>query len=139
MFDAPTTITPSVDDVIKSWPDAAQKYALALRGLILGTANADKRIGPLTETLKWNEPAYLTEQSKSGSTLRYGWKAKHPGKMGVFVNCKTTLIAEFQNSFSGELAFEGNRAIWLDLNAPMPKDILAICNGKTLTYHLDKR
>ncbi len=139
MLDAPTPISPPVRNVIKSWPDAAQKYALALRGLIFDTANADKRIGPLNETLKWNEPAYLTQQSKSGTALRYGWKAKHPSKMGVFVNCKTTLIAEFQNSFSGELAFEGNRAIWLDLNAPMPKDILAICIGKTLTYHLDKR
>ena len=139
MFDLRTTITPSVHDVIKSWPDAAQRYALALRGLIFDIAKANKRIGPLTETLKWNEPAYLTQQSKSGSTLRYGWKAKRPGKISVFVNCKTTLIAEFQNSFAGELTFESTRAIWLDLSAPMPKDILAICIGKTLTYHLDKR
>ena len=118
----PDTLTPPVLDVIQSYPKDAQKYALDLRELILDTAKYDPRIGPLTETLNWREPSYLTE----------------PSKMGIFVNCKTTLIAGFRDLFADELEFEGTRAIWLNLNAPLPREILSICIGKTLTYNLDK-
>ncbi len=137
-----TTLDPSiatpVANVIKSYPAQAQKYALELRALIIETAAVDKRIGPLTETLKWREPSYLTETTQSGTTLRFDWKDKHPGKVGIFVNCQTSLIRTFQDLFSDELKFEGMRAIWLDIHKPLPRDILAICIGKTLTYHLDK-
>ena len=133
----PIIATP-VSDVIKSYPEDAQNYALNLRKLILETAQQDSRIGPLTETLKWREPSYLTEMTKSGTTLRFDWKEKYPDKMGIFVNCKTTLIQSFQDLFHDELKFEGSRAIWLDIHRPLPRDILAICIGKTLTYHLDE-
>ncbi len=131
-------IATPVANVIKSYPEPAQNYAINLRDLILKTAQNDERIGPLTETLKWREPSYLTERSKSGTTLRFDWKAKNPDYIGMFVNCQTTLIHSFQDLFRDELKFEGSRAIWLDINQPLPKDILAICIGKILTYHLDK-
>lgn len=137
MTSSPSIATP-VADVIKCYPARARKYALDLRALILMTAAQDDRIGVLTETLKWREPAYLTEVSKSGTTLRFDWKEKRPQKMGLFVNCKTTLIPSFRDLFGDDLNFESTRAIWLDINEPLPRDILAICIGKTLTYHLDK-
>lgn len=137
MTSGPTIATP-VADVIKCYPEPARKYALDLRALIFMTAAQDARIGVLTETLKWQEPAYLTEVSKSGTTLRFDWKEKRPQKMGLFVNCKTTLIRSFQDLFGDELNFEGTRAMWLNINEPLPRDILAICIGKILTYHLDK-
>lgn len=126
-----------VADVIKCYPVPAQKYAVKLRSLILEIAQNDPHIGALTETLKWREPAYLTEATKSGTTLRFDWKEKHPDKLGVFVNCRTTLIRGFQDMFGDELSFEGNRAIWLDINKPLPRDILTIFISKTLTYHLN--
>lgn len=132
------TIATSVNNVIKGYPPLARNYALKLRALILETAQQDVRIGPLTETLKWREPSYLTEKTKSGTTLRFDWKEKHPSKMGIFVSCQTSLIRSFQDQFHGELNFEGTRAIWLDLGKPLPRDILTICIGKTLTYHLEK-
>lgn len=127
-----------VANVIKGYPPLAQKYAKELRDLIINTAKRDARIGPLTETLKWREPSYLTEATKSGTTLRFDWKVKYPDKLGLFISCQTTLIQSFQDQFYDELNFEGNRAIWLDMHQPLPRDILAICIGKTLTYHLDK-
>lgn len=137
-----TTLSPSiatpVADVIKSYPPQAQKYARKLRELIMEVAAQDMRIGILTETLKWREPSYLTDATKSGTTLRFDWKAKYPDRIGLFVNCKTSLIRSFQDMFSDELTFEGTRAIWLNIHQPLPRDILAICIGKTLTYHLDK-
>jgi len=133
----PPIATP-VANVINSYPKDAQNYAIELRKLIFDTAQKDSRIGPLTESLKWREPSYLTEKSKSGTTLRFDWKEKYPDKLGIFVNCRTSLIRSFQDLFHDELKFEGSRAVWLDINQPLPKDILAICIGKTLTYHLDK-
>lgn len=134
----PDTLASPVRDVIQSYPLEAQKYALALRKLILNTAAHDPRIGPLTETLKWREPSYLTEKTKSGTTLRFDWKSQKPSKLGIIVNCKTTLIRDFRDNFN-ELEFEGTRAIWLDLEKPLPRDILSICISKTLTYHLSKK
>lgn len=134
---APSIATP-VALVINDYPDDARQYARALRNLIYETAAGEPRIGPLTETLKWREPSYLTEHSGSGATLRFDWKAKHPRKMGLFVSCQTTLISTFRDLFSDRLSFEGNRAICLDIDQPLPSNVIAICINKTLTYHLDK-
>lgn len=30
--------------------------------------------GPIEETLKWGDPAYVTSATKSGSTIRVVWK-----------------------------------------------------------------
>ena len=138
LMEFPKDIAPTVKTVIESYPHRAQDYALSLRQLILKTATNDARIGNLTETLKWREPSYLTDTTKSGTTLRFDWKTQKPDAIGVFVNCKTTLIQSFKDLFPEALNFEGTRAIWLDLNKPLPRDILSICIGKTLTYHLDK-
>ncbi|MEP4475000.1 MAG: DUF1801 domain-containing protein, partial [Lentilitoribacter sp.] len=40
------------------------KRLLEIRLLILELAEQDDQIGAITETLKWGEPSYLTEQSK---------------------------------------------------------------------------
>ncbi len=42
---------------------------LKLRALIFAVAKETDGVGPLEETLKWREPAYLTSKSKSGTTL----------------------------------------------------------------------
>ena len=40
---------------------------LQVRALIFATAAAHEQVGRLTETLKWGEPAYLTEATGSGN------------------------------------------------------------------------
>ena len=122
--------------VIGSYPKPAQEKALALRALILAVSAADTRIGPLTETLKWNEPAYLTDATKSGTTVRYAWKAKAPDEIGVFFNCKTTLIATFGDLFGDQLNLDGNRALSLPLDKALPDDILKLCFQQALTYKI---
>jgi hypothetical protein len=46
---------------------------LALRRVIFATAAATPGVGVLTETLKWGEPAHVTAETASGSTIRLGW------------------------------------------------------------------
>ncbi len=110
----------------------------AIRKLLLATAAGNPGVGTLTETLKWGEPAYLTNESKSGSTVRVAWKQKRPEHIGIFFNCRTLLVDEFRSRFP-ELEFEGNRAILLPLNEPLPTDTIESCLQAALTYHLRKR
>ncbi len=111
----------------------------ALRKLILETADATDGVGPITETLKWGEPAYLTSASKSGSTIRIGWKKSTPKRYGIYFNCQTNLVETFRARFPDAFSFEGNRAIVFEESDAVPTDALAICIAAALTYHRDKK
>ena len=112
---------------------------MALRKLILETAASTEGVGPLTETLKWGEPAYLTAASKSGSTIRIGWKKSAPTRYGIYFTCHTNLVDTFRALFPDDLNFEGNRAIVFDESETVPAESLAICIAAALTYHRSKK
>lgn len=109
---------------------------LKIRALVFQNAASNPVIGPLTETLKWGQPAYLTEASKSGSTLRLGEK---DGCGVIYLNCKTTLVDSMRDIYPGSFKYHGTRAVMFPLDAPLPKNPLAHCIEMTLTYHLTKR
>lgn len=126
-----------VEAAYNAMPNNARRKALALRRLILDAAGRVEGVGALTETLKWGEPAYLTEQSRSGSTIRIGWSAKRPDRVGLYFNCRTTLVDTFRSRFP-ELEFEGNRALLIPLSSALPKPALRACIESALTYHRTK-
>lgn len=111
---------------------------MALRKIIFATATGIEAVGPVTETLKWGEPAYLTLQSKSGSTIRLGWKASQPQRYAMYFNCKTTLVDTFRTLFPNDFEFEGNRALMFNADAVLPGDAIKFCVAAALTYHLQK-
>jgi hypothetical protein len=119
----------------ESYPPEVRKKLLALRELIFKTAAATDGVGELEETLKWGEPAYLTSQSKSGSTIRIDWKHASPDQYAIYFNCQTTLVETFRTLFPKELAFEGNRAVVFDVGAKLPTDAVTLCVAAALTYH----
>lgn len=104
-----------------------------MRRLIFATAASIPRVGPLTETLKGGEPAYLTEASKSGSTIRLGWKRSDPNRVALYFNCQTTLVETFRLQFPNELAFDSNRAVLFAVTDPLPER--PTCIAAALTYH----
>ena len=53
-----------IDAVFASYPHAVRQCLDAVRALIIEVA-MERDVGPLTETLKWGEPAYLTEATKA--------------------------------------------------------------------------
>lgn len=130
---------PEVAVAFEAYPPKLRKKLLALRKLILETAASTEGVGEIEETLKWGEPAYLTSKTKSGSTIRIGWKAKAPDEYSMYVHCQTTLIADFRERFGDALAFEGNRRIVFQGDDPIPTEALAHCIAAALTYHLDKK
>ncbi len=125
----------AVAEAFESYPPTIRRQLLALRELIFRTAASTPGVGELQETLKWGEPAYLTTRSKSGSTVRIGWKKARPTEYAMYFNCQTTLVDTFRSLFPNDFRFEGNRAIVFQASQPVPADALAFCIAAALTYH----
>lgn len=136
----PPPIPSKVQTVFDSYESATERQVLLeLRKLIFATAQSDDRIGPLTETLKWGEPAYLTEATKAGSTLRLG-HSKLSNSPAMFVSCSTPLLKTLQKlDGSGVLSYHGLRDIAVPQVTAENKAMLQTCILHTLTYHLNKK
>ncbi len=127
-----------VAEVFNAYPINIKPKLLFLRQLIFDTAAQTTGVGALEETLKWGEPAYLTSQTKSGSTVRINWKKSQPEQYAIYFNCKTTLIETFKTLFPHDLRYEGNRAIIFNINDEVPAEVLSYCIAIALTYHHKK-
>jgi len=132
-----TPVPVEVKKVIEGYPPGIRKKMYELRALIYSTAAATAGVGRLTETLKWGEPAYLTLASKSGSTIRMGWKQSAPAQYAIYLNCQTSLVDTCQTRFP-ELKYEGNRAIIFNETDPLPEAAVSECIGMALVYHQKK-
>jgi len=124
----------AVEKAFAAFPDEMQKTAIALRDLIFDVAAQTPQAGPIEETLRWGQPAYLTSQTKSGSTLRIG--VMKTGEVAIFAHCATTIISTYAATFPDMDRIEGNRAVVFEnANALVPERLrLLIRHG--LTYHL---
>ncbi|WP_371826586.1 DUF1801 domain-containing protein [Ensifer sp. PDNC004] len=111
---------------------------MEIREIVFSVAAETQDIGALTETLKWGEPAYLTEARKSGSTIRLGTTKSAPDKCAVLFNCKTTLVETFRAHFADDFAFEGNRALIVPATGALSREPLMLCLRAALTYHRSK-
>ena len=135
--------TPFASDVVAktfdSYPASIRPKLLALRSLIFATAADTEGVGGLDETLKWGEPAYLTSETGSGSTVRLGWKNSQPTRYAMYFHCQTNLVEMFRSLFPGEFQFEGNRAILFDEEDDVPTESLSACIAAALTYHINKK
>lgn len=127
-----------VAEVFAQFPEPIRARLLQIRDLIFATAEETDGVGPLTETLKWGEPAYLTEKSGSGTTIRLGISKSAPDDCAVFVNCKTTLIATFRAHFADDFSFQGQRALIVPVDGALHREPLSLCLRAALTYHQQK-
>lgn len=122
-------------EVFSRYPDSMRGKIMFLRQLVLDTASETDGVSDLVETLKWGEPSYVT---KSGSTVRLGWKKSQPDQYAVYFHCKTTLIDTFKELYGDIFRFEGNRAIVFSKNDEIPVSELKHCIFLSLTYHKRK-
>ena len=135
-----TQIIPTeVKKTFDAYPEAAGKRLMQIRELILKCARKDDAIGKLTETLQWGEPAYLTEQTGSGSTIRLGFKDSKPDTIAVYFNCQTTIVKEIQQRYPDQFTCENNRVLLLPIKNPLPKKELSECLDIALKYHINKK
>ena len=131
----PTKPAPEVAATYASYPVSLRKHLLALRELVLDVGAKTPGVGPLEETLKWGEPAFVTAQSKNGSTVRIAWKKSRPTQYAMYFNCQTMLVDSFKTMFPTAFRFEGNRALVFDEHDKVPVEALRICVAMALTYH----
>jgi hypothetical protein len=129
---------PEVAEKFAAFPPDVRECLEQARGLIFRVAAATPGVGPLTETLKWGEPAYLTEATGSGSAPRLGWPRSHPNRAAVYFNCKTMLVGTFREMLPGAFEYVGDRALLLRLDEPVDESVLSLCLAMALTYHLRK-
>ncbi|WP_172300162.1 DUF1801 domain-containing protein [Pseudoruegeria sp. HB172150] len=128
-----TAMPAAVAKAFDAFPPEPRALLLQARETILQLADETKA-GPMTETLKWGEPAYLTEQTKAGSTIRLGLVGGQPA---VLFHCQTTLVDSFRTDLPDAFDYSGNRALILAESSD--PDALALCLTRALTYHRAKR
>ncbi|WP_187182165.1 DUF1801 domain-containing protein [Rhizobium sp. WL3] len=135
------TVPPVPDAIhraLSRHPEIVQERLLEIRHMIFTVAADIGDVGPLMETLKWGEPAYLTEVSRSGTTIRLGATREVPHDSALLFNCKTSLIDMFRTAFPDEFKFDGNRALVIPADRAMPCKPLLFCLSAALTYHRRK-
>lgn len=125
---------PAVAEAYAALPPLEREKLLALRQLIFDVAARDPQVGPLEETLKWGQPAYLTPATKSGTTLRLG--LPKTGGYAIFCHCQTTVISDFKALFGDAFAYDGNRAVLFSTDDDLPIDKAALLVSAALRYHL---
>ncbi len=125
---------PNVEITFYEFPEPRRELLFDLRDTIYRVSEADKRIGDLSEELRWGDPSYITAQTNSGSTVRLGLFGKT--KVALFFHCKTSLVEDFKQKYSNELEYSKNRAIVIDPLSVPPTEILENCIHASLTYKL---
>ena len=112
-----------------------QPPLLALRALIYDVAGDL----PLSETLKWGEPAYRPRAPRTGTTIRINALRGSTTHYALFVPCQTNLIEIYRDLYADHLSFEGKRAIILSVADALPEAMMRHCIALALSYHSNRR
>jgi len=127
-----------VDNIFNNFSENICEKLLLVRELIFQIAEEHEIIGEIEETLKWDAPSYLTNQPKSGTTIRLSSIPALENKYAISVHCQTSLIAEFKELFPN-LEYDGNRSIIVDVNKTFPVEAIKHFIYLALTYHHRKK
>ena len=128
----------SVAAVFKAYPPGIRGKLMALRELVLDTAEKTAGVGRLTETLKWGQPSYLTEETGSGTTVRID-RLKAGDGYAVYFHCQSGLVGQFRELYSDTFTYEGKRAIVFGAKDRVPARELRHCLALALTHHARKK
>jgi hypothetical protein len=128
----------AVAAVFEGYPRALHGKLMALRDLIFKVAADTEGVGPLTETLKWGQPSYLTMKSGSGSTVRID-RLKSADGYAIYFHCQSGLVDQFRRIYPDTFRYEGKRAILFDRSERMPTRALVHCIALALTHHARRK
>ena len=135
---SPPFADPAVKAVFDAYAPPLRTALLDLRKLIYSTAARTEGVGDLSECLKWQQAAYLTTKSRSGSTIRIDAVRAQEDAYAVYFHCQTDLVSRFRELYPKTFNFEGNRALRFKLGRAIPEPELRHCIALALTYHLAK-
>lgn len=129
---------PRVASLFKTYPPSLRARLMALRELLLDTAARTAGVGRLTETLKWGQPSYLTEETGSGTTVRID-RLKGDGGYAIYFHCQSGLVGQFRELYPDTFTYEGQRAMHFSAKDRLPVRELRHCIALALTHHLRKK
>lgn len=125
----------AVEAKCRSLPEPLRLPMLRLRQVILDVAAETREIGPLTETLKWGEPAWLPRRPRTGTTVRIDALKGSSTHYALYVHCQTSLIETYRRHYPDKFVYDGNRALIFTVENEPPAEPLAHCIALALTYH----
>ncbi len=129
---------PAVKKAFENYPRKITDKLLVLRELIFRIATESDEIGQIEETLKWDNPSYLTHRPKSGTTIRLSAAKACDDKYAMSVHCQTSLVSDFRQIYP-ELEYDGNRSLLFDVDAKLPLATIEHFISSALTYHHRKK
>jgi hypothetical protein len=138
MNESRSPVAPEVAAVFDSCDPAVRRGLLFLRQIILETAE-ESGVGAIEETRKWGQPAYLTSETRSGSTVRIA--ATRPNSQqdyAMYFICHTNLVQAFKGLFGDVFTYDDNRALLFNVCDDKPENELRECVAMALTYHRAK-
>ena len=124
--------------VFGAYPPALRTKLMELRALVFDVAGSTDGVGPLSETLKWGQPSYLTAVTGSGSTIRLDRLKKEDG-YALYFHCQSGLVDTFRELYGETFRYEGKRALLFGPERRLPVRALRHCIGLALTHHLRKK
>jgi len=127
---------PGVAATVKAYSPVVRARLMALRETIFEVAAATPGVGVLTETLKWRQPSYLTEETGSGTTVRIDRLKGDSGGHAVYFHCRSGLVGQFRELYPDTFAYDGKRAIRFGPDDRPPLGELKHCLALALTHHL---
>jgi hypothetical protein len=127
-----------VASVFKAYPPVLRVKLMALRELVFDTAEKTTGVGRLTETLKWGQPSYLTQETGSGKTVRID-RLKADDGYAVYFHCQSGLVGQFRELYPDTFKYEGKRAIVFNSGDRVPARALRHCLALALTHHARKK
>ena len=127
-----------VASVFKAYPPGIRAKLMALRELVFDTSEKTTGVGRLTETLKWGQPSYLTEETGSGTTVRID-RLKADNGYAVYFHCQSGLVGQFRELYPETFEYQGKRAIVFDAKDRVPARELRHCLALALTHHARKK
>lgn len=125
--------------VFKAYPPAVRTDLMALRDVIFAVAEDTPGVGKLTETLKWGQPSYLTEETGSGSTVRLDRLQGRDDGYALYFHCQSGLVGQFRELYPDAFEIEGERALHFTAGRRLPARALRHCIGLALTHHSRKK
>lgn len=119
-------------------PDSvAREGLLLLREMIFDIAKARPETGQIEETLRWGQPAYLTPQTKSGTTIRLG--VHKSARFALFVHCQSRVIPAYLEAYPMWDRVDGTRAVLFDHATEIEPRRHSWLVEQALTYRLRKK
>ena len=129
---------PAVAAVFKAYPAELRRRLMELRALVFEVAAGTDGVGRLAETLKWGQPSYLTEETRSGTTVRIDRLKKGEG-YALYVHCQSGLVPKFRDLYGDTFRYEGKRALLFGTKGRVPVRELRHCLALALTHHARKK